>query len=168
MTILKLSGITTLDPMTMDLSTALSVGTAVIVCLMSLIILPLVWYIIRQKDEMIVEVRKELSDTNERIVKSESVHMTKLEQLRDQVTKLEKEDTRLSSEVNIVGNIRHDIGKLTEQVNEVVRELSSLKAVVSERSRSGSWGGQQQRPPSQEFRPPVVRTEDSDRPPRGR
>lgn len=120
----------------MELATALSVGSTVVVLIFTAVIGPLLRYIISQKDEQVSGMRNELKDAKSRLEAHEKEDTHWHEKLGDKVNSIELDVTKLTAEVNVIGSLRLDMQSVRDRLDTVVQELAGLKAAMNERSRS--------------------------------
>lgn len=104
----------------MDLPTTVSVGTAVIVFCLTVIVLPLVRYIVVAKDRQIDDLKRQIAE-------SDREH----EEFKTRMHAIELKVTKLEGEVEVANGVHTRLDKLTDRLDTVVRELGSMQTALN-------------------------------------
>lgn len=106
--------------MDMDLATTISIGTSVVVFFLTVIVLPLVRYIVVAKDRQIDDLKRQLEDGNR-----------EHDAFKDRMHTLELQVTKLTGEVELANGVHTRLDKLTDRLDTVVRELGSMQTALN-------------------------------------
>jgi len=115
----------------LQLSTALSVGSAIVVTMFTIIVGPLVKYIIGQKDAQVASMKESMGRAFKRLDELEQSSNLKDEKLKDQASEIKQHLVKLETEVSIVGALRGDIATVSKRLDNMVTELAGIKAVMA-------------------------------------
>jgi chromosome segregation ATPase len=113
------------------LTEALSIAAAVAAFFLTVVVLPLLAYIVRAKDKQIAELQERQSKIKAELEAHDREGDQTFEALREKLHALELQATELRGEASVAREVKAQLGKVFERLDQLGQELAGIKGLLA-------------------------------------